>query len=137
MSRAARALAAALRDARVRAKNTTQRLRARETARPLAELLRQAPEAVAVGGAAREHAEAVATAVRAHAGQVVLVAGHRNTVNLISGQLDGPRLPDVREDACASLFVVQVPASGVTQLARTEYGGRLAQPSAAFPGISR
>ena len=132
----ARALAAALRDAGVQAIITTQLLRTRETARPLAELLHVMPEVVAAGGPSREHAKAVAEAVRAHAGQTVLVVGHSNTVNQIIEQLGGPKLPDICDNAYANIFVVHLSSGGPTHLARADYGARLAQPSAECPGMS-
>ena len=132
----ARALAEALADAGVQAVITTQLLRTRETARPLAERLSLATEVVAVGRSAREHAKAVADAVREHAGQVVLVVGHSNTVNLIIEQLGGPKLPDLCDAAYANLFMVQVAEGKPTRLVRAEYGARLAEPGAACPGMS-
>ena len=132
----ARALAAALRDAGVEAIITTQLLRTRETARPLAELLHVVPEVVRAGGPSREHAKAVAEAVRVHAGQTVLVVGHSNTVNQIIEQLGGPKLPDICDNAYANIFVLHVSSGGPTRLVRTDYGARLAQPSAECPGMS-
>ena len=132
----ARALVVALRDAGVQAIVTTQLLRTRETARPLAELLGVAPDVVAVGGSAREHAKAVAQAVREQAGKVVLVVGHSNTVSLIIEQLGGPRLPDICDNAYANLFVVHLVSGEPTRLTRADFGARLAQPSADCPGMS-
>ena len=132
----AKELAAALADAGVQAVITTQLLRTRDTARPLAERFSIAPEVVPVGRSAREHAKAVADAVRAHAGQVVLVVGHSNTVNLIVEQLGGPRMPDICDKAYANLFTVQMSDGRPTRLVRAEYGARLAQSNADCPGMS-
>ena len=73
----AQALAAALRDAGVTAIITTQWQRTRDTAKPLATILRITPEVVPVfEGKAAENSLAVANAVRRHKDEVVLVVGH-------------------------------------------------------------
>ncbi len=120
----AKALAIALADAGVRSVLTTQLLRTRETARPLAEKLGIQGQVVGVSGAAREHAQAVAAAVKAQPAGAVLVVGHSNTVPLIIEALGGPAMPMICDSQYANLFVVQLWADGKVTLARTEYGAR-------------
>jgi broad specificity phosphatase PhoE len=118
----AQALAAALRDAGVTAIITTQLRRTRETAQPLASARSLTPEVVPVrGGEAGAHAEAVAAAVRKHAGGVVLVVGHSNTIPAIIAALGGPHLPDICESVFANLFVL-LPGAREARLVRSRYG---------------
>lgn len=131
----AKALAAALSDAGVTSILTTQLLRTRATARPLAEQLGIAPQAVAVSRAARDHARDVARTVREQPPGAVLVVGHSNTVPLIIEALGGPKLPDICDAAYANLYVVTLAADGKVTLARTEYGARSAD-DASCPGMS-
>jgi broad specificity phosphatase PhoE len=121
----ARALAAALADAGVGAVIVSPRIRTRDTAQPLLDTLHLAPEVVPLGGPAAAHAEGVAAAVRRHAGQVVLVVGHSNTVPAIVAALGGPRLPDICDAAYANLYVLLLDAPGAdgkARLVRTHYG---------------
>jgi broad specificity phosphatase PhoE len=101
----AKALVAALANVNVQAVITTELMRTRETARPLAEARGLSPETVH-SGPRDAHAKAVADAVRAHAGQTVLVVGHSNTVPAIIAALGGPRLPDICDTQYSNLFVM-------------------------------
>ena len=83
---------AALANTHVDAVITTELIRTRETARPLAEARGLTPEIVH-SGARDAHAKAVADAVRAHAGQTVLVVGHSNTIPAIIAALRRPQVP--------------------------------------------
>ena len=102
----AKALAVAVADAKIQAVITTQLLRTRETARPAAEARGLTMETVAVSGAASAHAQAVADAVRKHAGKTVLVVGHSNTVNLIVGALGGPKIVDLCDSQYSNLYTL-------------------------------
>lgn len=115
----ARALQAALADAGVQAVIATPRRRTTDTARPLADALGLAPEIVGLAG---NHVQAVADAVRRHAGHVVLVVGHSNTIPAIIGALGGPRLPDLCDAEHANLFVLSIPPDGPARLVRGLYG---------------
>ena len=126
----AQALAVALSDAGVRSIVTTQLLRTRETARPLAEKLGLTARVVGVTGAAREHARAVAEAVKGEPAGAVLVVGHSNTVPLIIEALGGPVLPAICDAAYANLYILQLWADGKVTLARAEYGARSADDTA-------
>lgn len=115
----ARALQAALADAGVQAVVATPRRRTSDTARPLMDALGLAPEIVPLSG---DHVKAVADAVRRHAGQVVLVVGHSNTIPAIIGALGGPRLKDLCDAEHSNLFVLTLPAEGAPRLIRSQYG---------------
>lgn len=102
----AKALAAALGAANVQAVITTQLARTRETGRPTAEARGLTMETVQVGGAAAEHAKAVADAVRKHVGQTVLVVGHSNTVTQIIAALGGPKMPDLCDSQYSNIYTL-------------------------------
>jgi len=116
----ARALAAALADARIDAIIATSTLRTRETARGVAELRGLPIETVAL--AARDaHVGAVAAAVRRHAGQTVLVVGHSNTIPAIITALGGPKLADLCDGQYSMLFTL-ILGAGPPRLIRGTYG---------------
>jgi broad specificity phosphatase PhoE len=91
----AKALAAAVADAGVEAIITTELLRSRETARPLAEARGLTTITVPHGSDIAQHAQAVAAAVRKLRGKTVLVVGHGETVGPIIQALGGPAIPEV------------------------------------------
>ena len=121
----ARALMAIARDAGVTAVITTQFARTRETARPAAEALRITPEVARTGGSMAQHAQDVARMVQAHAGGVVLVVGHSNTIPAIVAALGAAQPPPICDSEYDGLYVVVVPAGGPAHLIRGRYG----QPS--------
>ena len=124
----AQALAAALGDAGVTAIITTQLRRTRETAQPLATARGLTPEVVPISrGAIAAHVEAAVAAVRRHAGGVVLVVGHNNSVPAIIAALGGPRLPDICESVYANLFVL-VPSGREARLVKSHYGAADSDP---------
>ena len=102
----AKALAGALANANVQAVITTQLLRTRETARPLAEARGLEIETVATSAQVADHAKAVADAVRRHAGQTVLVVGHSNTVTQIIAALGGPKMADLCDSEYSNLYTL-------------------------------
>ena len=117
----AQALAATLRDAGVTAIITTQWRRTRDTARPLAKLLRITPEVVPVyEGKSLENIREVAAAVRRHKDETVLVVGHI-TVTRVIAVLGGPDLPTICENVFSDLFLF-TPAAGDEGLIRLRYG---------------
>ena len=117
----AQALAAALRDAGITAIITTQWRRTRDTAKPLAAILRIAPEAVPVyEGKALENSLAVAAAVRRHKDETVLVVGHITVTGVIAA-LGGPPLPTICENVFSDLFQF-IPAVGDQGLVHLHYG---------------
>jgi len=118
----ARTLALALEDAGVTAIITSDTLRTRSTAQPLAEARGLAPKVVGLGsGGVAAHVEAVATEVRRQAGGVVVVVGHSDTIPAIIVALGGPSLPDVHHTEFAHLFLL-VPGPGGARLVRARYG---------------
>jgi len=118
--RRAHDLAQVARDAGVTAVITTQFARTRATAQPLASALSITPEVIDARGAT--HAQDVATAVRRHAGQVVLVVGHSNTIPAIIAALGAAQPPPICDQEYDNLYVVTVPASGPARLIHARYG---------------
>lgn len=117
----AQALAAALRDAGITAIVTTQWRRARDTAKPLAAILRITPEVVPVyEGKAAENSLAVAEAVRRRKQETVLVVGHITVTGVIAA-LGGPRLPTICDNVFSDLFQF-TPAAGEQGLVHLHYG---------------
>jgi phosphohistidine phosphatase SixA len=105
--RRAEALAAVLKNTHPTAIITTQLRRTVETARPSAAAVGVTPEVAPVSSATtQQNAVEVATAVRKHAGETVLVVGHGNTIPLIIAALGGPKLPDICEAVYDQLFVL-------------------------------
>ncbi|MDR7333514.1 histidine phosphatase family protein [Roseateles asaccharophilus] len=99
----AAALAQALAGLRVNAIVTTQYRRTRDTAAPLAQASGLQPLVV---DAKAGHVQAVADAVRAQTG-VVLVVGHSNTVPAVLAALGGPKLVDLCETSFHHVFTLQ------------------------------
>jgi broad specificity phosphatase PhoE len=119
----ARALAEALADARVGSIITTQFVRTRATAAPLAAAASLTPETVAATGNAKAHIAAVAEAVRKKpAGEVVLVVGHSNTIPAIIGALGGPEMAELCESEYDNLYVLELDARPSPRLLRTRFG---------------
>jgi broad specificity phosphatase PhoE len=115
------ALAAALRDAGITAIITTQWRRTRDTAKPLAAILRVVPEVVPVyEGKTLENSQAVATALRRHRNETVLVVGHITVTGVIAA-LGGPRLPTICDNVFSDLFQF-TPASGEQGMVHLHYG---------------
>lgn len=117
----AQALAQALAGAKVNAIVTTQFRRTRDTAAPLAKVLGIQPQVV---DAKAGHVQAVADAVRAQSG-TVLVVGHSNTVPAILAALGGPALPELCETSYHHVFVLR---PGVSWM-RLSYGAPSAAPA--------
>lgn len=131
----AKSLVAVLAQTHVDAVITTELVRTRETARPLAEARSITPEIVHTGPR-DAHAKAVADAVRMHAGQAVLVVGHSNTIPAIIAALGGPKLPDICDTQYSTLFVLVV-GEGKADLVTSSYGAPSADPQMTCPGSLR
>lgn len=117
----AQALAATLRDAGITAIITTQWRRTRDSAIPLAAILRITPEVVPIrDDKPLEHSQDVAAAVRRHRDETVLVIGHIAVTGVIAA-LGGPRLPTICESVFSDLFVF-TPAAGDQGLQHLHYG---------------
>jgi len=116
-------LAAALLHTRFSAIITSDFIRTRETARPVAAPLGVGPIEIQYKNVDRDvHVKSVVEAVGRHAGGVVLVVGHSETLKDIIGGLGGPRFPN---DVCGSVYdhlFVLVPVAGRVQLVHSRYG---------------
>ena len=81
------------------------------------------------------HARAVADAVRAHAGQTVLVVGHSNTIPLIIAALGGPKFGDICDTQYSNLFVLIVrPGDKKADLVVSSYGAPSPDAATTCPG---
>ncbi len=90
----ARSLPATLSDAGVTTIITTQWRRTRDTAAPLAKLLKGEPKIIPVyEGKSRENIQAVAAAVRRHQDETVLVVGHITVTGVPARIQASMRLP--------------------------------------------
>src|SRR5690242_14861448 len=110
------------RDAGVTAVITTQFARTRETARRAAEALAITSEVRRAGGSTAQHAQDVARMVQAHAGGVVLVVGHSNTIPAIVAALGAPQPPPICDSEYADLYVVTIVPGKPAHVIRARYG---------------
>jgi broad specificity phosphatase PhoE len=118
----ARALAATLADAGVTDIVTSDRLRTRETAAPIAKARHLQP--VEIGrpeGSLDRHVAAVVAEVRRHPGGVVLVVGHTDTVPAIVRALGGPSIGTIADAEYDNLFMMTSGPEG-WRLVRARYG---------------
>ena len=125
------ALAEALKSANVTAAIVTPLTRTQETARPLATLRNINLEVVPLGQA-NIHAKAVADAVRAHAGQTVLVVGHSNTIGAIIFALGGPPMADICDSQYSNLYTLILDGSSV-RLLHSTFGAPSPDPATTCP----
>jgi phosphohistidine phosphatase SixA len=116
----AKALADTLRDAGVTAIITSQWKRAKDTAQPLADLLKITPEVIPTADPPHEYFQATANALRRLKDDTVLVVGHITVPNIIA-ELGGPQLPTICENVFSDLFLL-VPALRWDGLTRLRYG---------------
>jgi broad specificity phosphatase PhoE len=100
----ARALAQAMAKAELAAIYHSDTIRARDTAAPLAELLRMSPNVRPAGDVSSLVSEIFAK----HRGERVLIVGHSNTVPQIIHAAGGPELANLPEDEFDNLFVLTV-----------------------------
>ncbi|MEO6165726.1 MAG: phosphoglycerate mutase family protein [Candidatus Binatia bacterium] len=117
----AQALAETLRDAGITRIVTTQWRRTRDTAQPLAKVLKITPQVIPVfDGKARENVDEVAAAVRRYKDETVLIVGHITVTGVIAA-LGGPRLPTICDNVFSDLFSF-TPAAGDAGLLHLHYG---------------
>ena len=130
-TRRANLLADSLAHAGISAVIVTQFQRTRLTAQPLATRLGLEPVVVTAGGAAPNHAAAIAATIRERfAGRTVLVVGHSNTVPAIIhalGVTPDVTIPDWEYD---DMFVVKIDSAGRATLTRSHYGAPSIAPTA-------
>ncbi len=100
---------------------STDFVRTRATAAPLAARLGLAPEIV--DARARDHARVVADGILAHhRGQTVVVVGHSNTVPDIVAALGAPRPANICDGEYDNLYVVRVLGGRDATVERRTYG---------------
>ena len=117
----AEALSEAVRGLPVTAVVSTNFVRTRSTAAPLAARLGLTPEIV--DARAPDHARQVAAGVLArHRGETVVVVGHSNTVPDIVAALGAPKPASICDSEYDNLYVVRVPVSGPATVERRNYG---------------
>jgi phosphohistidine phosphatase SixA len=116
----AKALADTLRDAGITAIITSQWIRAKDTAQPLANLLTITPQVVPTTDQPQEYFEATANALRRLKDDTVLIVGHITVPNIIA-ELGGPPLPTICESVFSDLFLL-IPALGWDGLTKLHYG---------------
>lgn len=115
----AQELARILQTANVRAIYHSDTKRTRDTAAPLAEALHIKPEQYP----AKDVKALIEGILRDHAGETVLVVGHRNTVPMIVAAAGCPPILDIADDEFDGLFIVHVAMySNLATLTRLEYG---------------
>jgi phosphohistidine phosphatase SixA len=116
----AKALADTLRDAGITAIITSQWIRARDTAQPLADLLKITPQVIPTADPPHGYFRETANALRRLKDDTVLVVGHITIPNIIA-ELGGPQLSMICESVFSDLFLL-VPALGWDGLTRLHYG---------------
>jgi broad specificity phosphatase PhoE len=119
-------LAAVFRDAKLSGVITTQYMRMRDTAQPVATALQLTPAILPVEDVydtaqIDRHVKAVITALRKNAGRSVLVVTHGNMTHEIIAALGGPRLPRICDPVYDHLFVL-APTPENVQFVSARYG---------------
>jgi broad specificity phosphatase PhoE len=128
-ARRAEELARILGAAEIRAIYTSQYLRTKQTAEPLARQLGIAPTTLAIDpssdspdGISPESIQRIADQVYAHAGEPALIVGHSNTIPLVIRALGGDIVPTIEDSDFNDLFVVVVYAKGKARVTHLEFG---------------
>ena len=119
-------LAASLKETQFTDIITTQLLRVRNTAQPVATALGLTPEVLAIKDVNSKtdqdaHIKALVAALHRLAGRSVLVVDHGNMISEIIAALGGPRLPVICDPVYDHLFVI-IPAKGKIRLISSRYG---------------
>jgi broad specificity phosphatase PhoE len=118
----AKDLAAALVDAHVATIFTTQFVRTKLTAAPLAALAKAHTLVVPTSSTPSYAADMAATIRSVPAGDVVLVVGHSNTIAAIIAALGGPKLPNLCDSQYSMMFILEMAGGGPPRLIRAHYG---------------
>jgi broad specificity phosphatase PhoE len=96
----------------------SQYTRTQQTAKPLADRLSLQITKID----SKDSAEVVRQIKSQHAGGVVFLAGHNNTVPAIIGGLGGGTLPTIPEDEYDNMFVVTISGFGRVKVVKFKYG---------------
>lgn len=115
----AQALAQVLRDTDIRAIITSQMIRTKQTADPLAQQQKITPEVLPA-----DKLDAVVEKIKSLHGNVVLVVHHSNTVPTIVEKLGGVLTP-IRDNEFDRLVIMTLPAQGAASVVTLRYGGAL------------
>lgn len=130
----AKALAAALAHTPVSAIVTSTYRRTFDTGVDVADARKLTVEKIGLDGGAGAHVAAVAAAVKAKKG-VVLVIGHSNTIPAIVAALGGPRLPDICEAHYAKMYILHPSGSNPPSLTLASFGAPDAANAPGCPGM--
>jgi broad specificity phosphatase PhoE len=120
--RRATALLDALRDAGVTRIITSQYLRTRTTAEPLATASRVTPETISAAGTT--HPADVAAAIKARPGGTIVYVGHSNTIAQVITALGGPTIATICDSTHDNLFVLRLAPDTKPSLVTAKYGER-------------
>ena len=125
----AEALGRLLQSAGVRGIYTSQFLRTRQTAEPLAKRLGLMPISVSLSVKSSNPREVSDESLReltrrvgAHAGEAVLIVGHSNSIPEVIRMLGGDAVTKIDESRFDDLFVVTIYARGRAKVAHLRYG---------------
>jgi broad specificity phosphatase PhoE len=100
----------------------TQYKRTQQSVKPLADKLGLKVNKVE----AKETTELVKQIRARGAGEVVLIAGHNNTVPEIIAAMGGPKLPIIPETEYDNLYILTIQSDGSTKLLKMKYGSAAA-----------
>lgn len=121
----AQALAAALRDANVKAVFTTQYQRTALTGEPLATAVNAPLTKAAVAGPTDVYVKQIVdTVFGKHAGGTVVIVGHSNTVPALVKGFSGVEIGEIAHDAYDNMFVITTAGPGAGHVVRARYGAR-------------
>ena len=125
----AEALSRLLQSTGVKAIFTSQYGRTQQTAEPIAKRLGVSPAVVPLAAKTSNPREVSEESIReltkrvgAHAGGVVLIVGHSNSVPDVIRALGGDTVPKIGEGSFDDLFVVTVYAGGRAKVVHLKYG---------------
>ena len=105
-------------DAGINAIYATQYKRTQQTVKPLADRLGLPINQVN----SKNTADLVAQIHAQHAGQVIFISGHNNTVPEIIAALGGPTFPVIPETEFDNLYIVTVYRTGKAKVVKLKYG---------------
>ena len=108
-----------LKDADLRAVVSTQYVRTRATARPVAAEHGIVPEVLDASLSAAATRDSI---LARHRGQTVLLVGHSNTIPALVEAFGAPRPADICDAGYDNAFVVTVPASGPASVVHLHFG---------------